>query len=56
MPLTENQMYDSGFRDGVRFVILHVRRASDIVRENSQTHYANKLRELADEMERLITQ
>jgi hypothetical protein len=74
MPLTEDQMYDLGFRDGVKFVAFHVRAAADQVEhpvrdwfekdgrkisgivKTGRPAYANKLRELADEMERLITQ
>lgn len=48
--------YDEGFRDGIKFVTKHLRIAADDVEQRRQIHYAAKLRELADELERIISQ
>jgi hypothetical protein len=48
--------YDQGFYDAIKFVTQHLRVAADQVAQRRQIHYATKLRELADELERIITQ
>lgn len=50
------QEYDIGFYDAIKFVANHLRIAADTVEQRKQHHYAVKLRELADELERIITQ
>jgi len=46
---------DLGFRDGVQFVVRQILEAENRVRP-TQPYYARKLRELADEITKVITQ